>query len=172
MATPPRIVVGVDGSPESVVALQLAAREAEAWGTRLDAVLAHHAHWSGAMSPPPDWWDRLHAQSCAALDQVVHAALGGAPPVEVHQTVVADDPGPALVHAAEGAEALVIGSHTSSQLARLAIGSVAAYCLHHAPCPVVLVRVPHDHPIHHQLAGAPLGEDLIGSPPLPRQREG
>ncbi len=46
---------------------------------------------------------------------------------------------------AAGAGLLVVGSRSGSRLVGLALGSVALYCVVHAPCPVLVVR-----PEHHQ----------------------
>ncbi|HET9608013.1 MAG TPA: universal stress protein [Acidimicrobiales bacterium] len=45
---------------------------------------------------------------------------------------------------AEGADMLVVGSHGRSGLSRLMLGSVAMACVNHAPCPVVVIRTPHE----------------------------
>jgi nucleotide-binding universal stress UspA family protein len=48
-----------------------------------------------------------------------------------------------LVDAAEGAELLVVGSRGHGGLAEALLGSVGQYCVHHAPCPVVIMRGKH-----------------------------
>ncbi|MGH4010822.1 MAG: universal stress protein [Pseudonocardiaceae bacterium] len=37
----------------------------------------------------------------------------------------------------------MIGSHRQGELPGMHLGSVASYCVHHAPCPVVVVRGLH-----------------------------
>jgi nucleotide-binding universal stress UspA family protein len=49
-----------------------------------------------------------------------------------------------LVDAAEGADLLVVGSRGHGGLAEALLGSVGQYCVHHAECPVVIVRAAHD----------------------------
>jgi nucleotide-binding universal stress UspA family protein len=45
-----------------------------------------------------------------------------------------------LTGMATDADTLVIGSHGRGELPGMHLGSVASYCVHHAPCPVVLLR--------------------------------
>jgi nucleotide-binding universal stress UspA family protein len=44
----------------------------------------------------------------------------------------------------EGFDAIVVGSHGSGFVKRVLLGSVSAHLLHHAPCPVLVVRA-SDH---------------------------
>jgi len=37
-------------------------------------------------------------------------------------------------------DTLVIGSHGRGELPGMHLGSTASYCVHHAPCPVVVLR--------------------------------
>ena len=62
--------------------------------------------------------------------------------VDAATRVVVGDPGPELCRlAAEGDyELLVVGSHGSGFLKRALLGSVSHHVLHHAPCPVLVVR--------------------------------
>jgi nucleotide-binding universal stress UspA family protein len=64
-------------------------------------------------------------------------------PVELR--VIAGEPGPAIVQAAQEAQAdlIVMGTHGRSGLARLLMGSVAEYVLRHAPCPVLTIKPGH-----------------------------
>lgn len=56
--------------------------------------------------------------------------------------VEGDDPGATLVRVAEqvNADVLVIGNSEKSWLRRLLVGSVMNHLVHHAPCPVLVVR--------------------------------
>jgi nucleotide-binding universal stress UspA family protein len=63
--------------------------------------------------------------------------------VSIHRHLVENGPALAVTHAAEDAELLVIGSHGHRHLREireLHLGSVASYCVHHAPCPVLVYR--------------------------------
>jgi nucleotide-binding universal stress UspA family protein len=65
--------------------------------------------------------------------------------VEVRLAPADEEPGHAIVHLAEelGPDVLVIGSAGKSLFKRLFTGSVSDYVVHHAPCPVLVVR--HEH---------------------------
>jgi 2,3-bisphosphoglycerate-dependent phosphoglycerate mutase len=54
--------------------------------------------------------------------------------------VVAGRAAQVLVDAAEGAELLVVGSRGHDGFAEALLGSVGQFCVHHAPCPVVIMR--------------------------------
>jgi nucleotide-binding universal stress UspA family protein len=88
----------------------------------------------------------VDAAARASVDELVEGALAdtGAEPPEVLRTVLPGSPSVTLVDAAEGADLLVVGSHGRSGLSRLVLGSVAMACVNHAPCPVVVVRTPHE----------------------------
>lgn len=69
------------------------------------------------------------------------AAEGGKPEgVVIDPVVVAADPARALIELSEDADLLVIGSRGLGGFQGLLVGSVSQKCLHHARCPVVVVR--------------------------------
>ncbi len=86
-------------------------------------------------------WKKSTAEGQAALDRTA-AALG----TEAEVRLVPDDEkaGAVIVRIAGemNADVLVVGS-SKGWLSRLVGGSVSDYVVHHAPCPVLLVR--HDH---------------------------
>jgi nucleotide-binding universal stress UspA family protein len=138
-----RIVVGVDGSASSARALRWAAREAALHRLPLVAVAA----WL----PPeePQGWlgegavtfsDEIDALT--ALDRRVDQALGVAGADRVERRVVRDRPGPGLVVASTGASLLVVGVRRFGALRSELLGSVSRHCLHHASCPLAIVREP------------------------------
>jgi nucleotide-binding universal stress UspA family protein len=62
----------------------------------------------------------------------------------VRAEAVTDDPRSAIVAAAmrEAADLIVVGSHGRSGLQRLLLGSVSHYVVNHAPCNVLVVKLP------------------------------
>ena len=61
-----------------------------------------------------------------------------------HALVTQGDPRDVLVRAAEAerADLVVVGSHGRSGLAKLLMGSVANHVVTHAPCSVLVVKMP------------------------------
>jgi nucleotide-binding universal stress UspA family protein len=138
----PRIVVGVDGSPSSLDALRWAVRQA-----RLTAAAVHAiATWEhpvlyggGYYVPMPD--DDIAAATGKVLAESVRSVLGEeAAPVEVREEVMVGNAAQVLLDAAHGAELLVLGSRGHGGFTGALLGSVGQHCVHHAACPVVIVR--------------------------------
>jgi nucleotide-binding universal stress UspA family protein len=139
----PRIVVGVDGFEPSTAALRWAIHQAKLTGAVVEAVTAWHTPaGTGLVSPGdmPDYQDAARADLCEAITEV--CAVG--PDVQVCPRVVEGRAGQVLVDAAEEAELLVIGSRGHGGLTGASLGSVGQFCVHHAPCPVVIMRGKHE----------------------------
>ena len=61
--------------------------------------------------------------------------------VVIETQLVEQSPSKALHDASIGAVSLVIGSHGhGNSFPGMHLGSTASYCVHHAPCPVVVIR--------------------------------
>ena len=69
------------------------------------------------------------------------AALGD---VQARRTVLHGDPAAEICRIAEHDhyDVIVVGSHGSRFVKRVFVGSVSHHVLHHAPCPVLVVRCP------------------------------
>jgi nucleotide-binding universal stress UspA family protein len=136
-----RIVVGVDGSEHGLRALRWAQRQASRQGDELIALLAwglfDQLHADGGRSFDPDYGP---TDAAAALDAVVTDTLGAEAAGAVRQVVVSDLPARALLDAASDADLLAVGPRGRGELRDLALGSVTQSCLHHARCPVAVVR--------------------------------
>ena len=134
----PRIVVGIDGSPASVDALRWAARQADATGAAVEAVISWDYPSTSGMefgSLDIDWAGNARA----AVADTLHVALGrGADTVT--RTVTRGHPVEVLVAAAQGADLLVVGSRGHVALPGRLLGSVSEHVAARAPCPVVVVR--------------------------------
>ena len=135
----PFIAVGVDGSEDSVNALRWAARQARHTGAAVHAVTAWEAPTNIFITqdyPGEDY--RRDAERL--LGTAVAEAVGSDPTVFVKQVAVQGRAALVLVREAAGAELLVVGWRGRGGLPGAQAGSVAIHCLHHAPCPVVVVR--------------------------------
>jgi len=138
-----RIVVGVDGSASSRAALGWAVRQAALTGASVDAVHAwrdpvSYAYGYGySMAVPVPDIEKLEGQ---VLDEAIAEAADLAPGVEIRPLLVKDNPAQALLDAAKGAGLLVVGSRGHGGFAEALLGSVGQHCVHHADCPVVVIR--------------------------------
>jgi nucleotide-binding universal stress UspA family protein len=142
MATKP-VVAGADGSPESVRAVEWAAREAALRGTELRILSI--ASMPPRMSPNPATHDtvagHIEDASAEALTAAARQAAAAAPDLTVHTELREHAaPATALVEAGSDALMLVLGSRGSGGFSALILGSVSRYAATHAACPVVVVR--------------------------------
>lgn len=132
------IVVGVDGSPSADEALRFALREASLRDATVKAVLV----WSlPVVDVPsgmlPSLYEDMQRDAEAVLEEAVARAGGAAAPVE--RVTLEGPPARMLLEAAKGADLLVVGTRGRGGFKGLLLGSVSQQCLHHAPCPVVVV---------------------------------
>lgn len=136
------ILVGVDGGPDSQVALRWAVRAAEARGCAVRVVYAYldqTVQWpaigaEGYLPPAPV--DRYQAELDAAVD-VVRDRLG----YENGSGWLARDTGAnAILTEAPSAELVVVGSPAHGKIGSALLGSTATAVTAKAPCPVVVVR--------------------------------
>ena len=139
-----RIIAAVDGSPSSMSALRWAIRQATLTGATVDAVMAWHypAAASGYGWAPTGMegsFDfKVNAEEVLA-DAISSAADPGSG-IPVHPFVVEGIPAQVLLDAADGADLLVVGSRGHGGFTEALLGSVSQHCVHHAHCPVVVIR--------------------------------
>ncbi|MCE7004659.1 universal stress protein [Kibdelosporangium philippinense] len=141
------IIVGVDGSAVSIAALRWAVEEAARRDTTVTAVNAWHS------DPTTAGLNRLDLIQVRPREEVLAAQrelLAGAvaevaddKDIHIDRLLLEGQPGPVLVSAADRAELLVVGSHGYSRLYEALLGSVSSYCVHHSPCPVVVIPDVH-----------------------------
>lgn len=135
-----RIVVGVDGSPCSIHALEWAIRQARMTGARVVVVAAWHLPvqiwWGIALPPahsPPDYAE-------SAVAEVLDPIRKEHPDVVIESMVVEGRPARALVEASIGSDLLVVGSRGHGEFAGMLLGSVSEHCASNAKCPVLVFR--------------------------------
>lgn len=136
-----RVVVGVDGSDESVAALRWALREASLRGASL-RVLHAWAYPTAVGFPTMRLVDiGVMRESSEALlaDAIAKATADSPPTVSIDAVVTEGSAAQALLDASEGADLLVVGTRGRGGFLGLVLGSVANQVVHHATCPVVIV---------------------------------
>jgi nucleotide-binding universal stress UspA family protein len=138
----PGIVVGVDGSSHSRMALERAAAEAAAHGAGLTVLTVHQAVRDvyGSVSHYQDdaaLTSKAKEAAQAETDQVLAAA--GSQPTSVTVTAVHGLPADELIKASQGVDMLVLGRRGQGGFARLVMGSVTNQVVQHAHCPVLIV---------------------------------
>jgi nucleotide-binding universal stress UspA family protein len=139
-----RIVVGVDGSRPSIAALEWAVRQAKLTESSVDAVMG----WEFPVVPGAFGWTVAPSDD-TDYDELAVKALNEAmsqvstpPGVIINQLAVQGNAATVLLDAAKDADLLVVGNRGHGAFADALIGSVSVRCLHHATCPVVIVRTP------------------------------
>ncbi|SNX56043.1 nucleotide-binding universal stress UspA family protein [Streptomyces sp. TLI_55] len=135
------LVVGVDGSEPSLLAVDWAVDEAARHGLPLRLVYASlWERYEGAL--PSTSPDRPSEQVRA--DNIVADAADRAgrrnPEVKVSTEVIADEAAEALLREGYGASALVTGNRGRGELQGLLLGSVGLIVAARAHCPVIVVR--------------------------------
>ena len=133
------VLVGVDGSEESRLALRWAFEYAQMSGAPVEAVIAWEIPPTYGLAPSYDDVDfEKKAQEIA--EETIRAVVGDNAPVTVR--VERGHPAPILVAASEHAQLLVVGSRGHGAFAGMLLGSVSQHCVHQAHCPVVVIRRP------------------------------
>jgi nucleotide-binding universal stress UspA family protein len=134
------VVVGVDGSPTSEAAVAFAFEEASLRHVPLVAVhVWRDLLVDPTMAPLLDW-DAIEADEREVLAERLAGWSQKYPDVSVRRLVVRDRPAGALVEESGRAQLVVVGSRGRGGFQGLLLGSVSQALLHHAHCPVAVVR--------------------------------
>ena len=138
-----RLLVGVDDSEGGRSALTWALREADLRHAAVDVLYAWAPPWSEGFNT--EWEaDRaaITGDARTMLAGVIAKSQAEAGSSIVPHVVVVEgiSAGQALVEASANVELLVVGSRGHGGFVGLALGSVSTACVHHARCPVVVVR--------------------------------
>ncbi|MFE9774451.1 universal stress protein [Streptomyces sp. NPDC005931] len=141
------VIVGVDGSPSSLAAVDVAAREARLRGAALRIV--------HAFSRPADLDPMIHG----VLAEAEQRARAGAPGLEVTRTVASGDTLTVLRSESRHASLAVVGRPGRSALGDLLPGSTVVQLAAHGHCPVMVVRGRPDPrgPVLLAVDGSPAG---------------
>jgi nucleotide-binding universal stress UspA family protein len=142
-AAPAPIVVGVDGSPSAGRALELAFEEAQRRDCGLIAVRGYTVPIPpvGVDVPPmPYDEDAVRQAATDQLDSAVTPLREKYPTVAVKAIIEPGSPARSLVGLSSAAGLLIVGSRGRGALLGSLTGSVGLQLLHHADCPVMIVR--------------------------------
>ncbi len=134
-----RVVVGIDGSPQSEAALAWAIDEARLRGRGLRVIHAFPSVVSIMGHSDPEYYQKAEGEAKVQFEQAL--AKGPATEgVDVEKAVEQGNPAEVLVDASRGANLLVLGSRGRGAFRGMLLGSVSWHCVHQAHCPVVVIR--------------------------------
>jgi nucleotide-binding universal stress UspA family protein len=103
--------------------------------------------YGGGVAPAFDasTLDAFRERAQEVADEAVATVKKRQPAVECDSETVEGQPAAILLEEAKDAGLIVVGSRGLGGFARLLMGSVSQQVVHHASCPVVVVRAPHEH---------------------------
>jgi nucleotide-binding universal stress UspA family protein len=140
----PRVVVGIDGSPSSRAALRWAVSQAGLTGAVVEAVTAWEFPaavvgygWATTVALASGQYPELAEKM---VTEVISDAVDPGSSVQVTTQVREGNAAQVLLDASAGAGLLVVGSRGHGTFAGALLGSVSMHCVHHATCPVVVIR--------------------------------
>jgi len=132
------VLVGVDGSPASELAIAIAFDEAS---RRNVGLIALHA-WSDA--DVSDWpgidWPATQPMAEEVLAERLAGWQDRYPDVEVNRVIVRDKPARQLVQRSENAQLIVVGNRGRGGFAEMLVGSVGESVAQMARVPVIVAR--------------------------------
>jgi nucleotide-binding universal stress UspA family protein len=146
----PRVVVGIDGSPDSRAALVQALLAAARRDADLDVVTCFSVELYYLGGAPLDVPDVPRIREAAerraqdvvneVLEEVPVSGVPGVKDVDVRLFVVQGGPAHTLTERSRGADLLVVGSRGRGAVRSALLGSVALHSITHAACPVLVVH--------------------------------
>ncbi len=160
------VVVGVDGSLSSTIAVRWAAREATMRNIGLTVV---HVSDPPAVSPaahmPAAVYQRYEEEARKIVADAVKVAKDTVPEgnrPEIDSELLCAAPVPTLIDLSKDAHMVVVGCRGQEALQRNPLGSVSTGLIHHAYCPVAVI---HDEdPILLEPSQLPVLVGIDGSP--------
>ncbi len=132
------VLVGVDGGPTAIPALEFAFEEAS---RRKVEVTALHA-WTYVSGGDPTMADRIESTEEAVFAESMAGWTERYPDVPVRRVMVRERPARALLDESERAQLVVIGSHGRGGFAGMLLGSVGNALVPSVYCPITVVRGP------------------------------
>ncbi|WP_406276975.1 universal stress protein [Nocardia sp. NBC_00881] len=136
-ATQP-VLVGVDGTPNSVPAVEVAFEEAS---RRKVGLVALHV-WSdtSGLDLPVVGWDAAQQSAEAVLSENLAGWSERYPDVPIRRIVAADRPVRSLLDESANSQLVIVGSHGRGGFASMLLGSTSNALLHSVEVPMIVVR--------------------------------
>ena len=160
------IIVGVDGSAPSKVAVDWAAREASMRELPLTVIYINPSPVVAAdIRMPVSLTERVEKHGQAVLREArstAEDAAEGSNPIRIDTEMVSAAVLPTLIDRSKDADMIVVGCRGLGAIGRRLLGSVSSGLLHHAHCPVAVI---HDEdPMMPHPSEAPVVVGIDGSP--------
>ncbi len=133
------VLVGIDGSPASMSATEIAFDEASRRGVDVVALHAWRDITTVYELPGLDV-EELQEEARLALSERLSGFDERYPDVTVQKVVVCDQPSRQLTEHAKNAQLVVVGSHGRGGFAGMLLGSVSAAVVHAVKAPTIVAR--------------------------------
>jgi nucleotide-binding universal stress UspA family protein len=164
MATKP-VTVGVDGSEESLRAVEWAALEARRHGSSLRIVSApaELPRLRAYHASPDEIAAALRGIAARSLDAAITRSEEVAPGLPIETGLLSGPAAVAVADCGSGASMLVVGARGAGGFVAMMLGSVSRHVATWAPCPVVVVRE-ETTAVHREIAvGVRDPEEVTGT---------
>lgn len=138
-----KVLVAIDGSSQSLLALRTAIDEAKAWGGEVHVAYVIEIGLFSSLPVDNTWevmYSLLDKEGKEILDNAVAAGAEGGVPLTTH--LRQGHAGQELLNLAEeiGADLIVVGSLGKSGIERLLLGSVSSFVVTNSPITTMVVR--------------------------------
>ena len=152
MANKP-VIVGTDGSEESLRAVQWAALEAKrhSWPLRIVSAPALVPRMHAYNAAPEAVANSLRGMAARALQAAITRSEEVTPGLPLSTGLLSGPPALAVAESGSDASMLVVGARGAGGFAAMMLGSVSRYAATRAPCPVVVVRE-ENMAVHREIA--------------------
>lgn len=141
-----KILMAVDGSEQSMRAVDVAISLATKYDSLLTALYVIHIPFGESIYPRAVWYkefiEDINTETRAWFEDIRSRGKEGGISIELTMKETAESiPAQIVKYANEGKfDLIVVGSKGKTGLEKLFLGSVAAGVLAYAPCPVLVVR--------------------------------